>query len=163
MMAKQRRNIRHNHPPNPGSWLLAYWHPPGQFLCQLMVFQVLLQPLDNDCLPGWTQTGENRKNKWLKQYAMIIIAHCRQKCRNQNWRYSHQNNHFVLNIDFCRLFFIFFRNHCNFQGFQRPFQGYQQFQGFSGISGVASHPVHARDLKNVSLQTWKNRIGKKLA
>ena len=47
------------------SW---HWHPPGQFLCQLMVFQVPLKPFDNDCLPGWTQIRENGKNKWVKWY-----------------------------------------------------------------------------------------------
>ena len=40
------------------SW---YWHPPGQFLWQLMIFQVPLKPLYNHCLPGWTQTWENGK------------------------------------------------------------------------------------------------------
>lgn len=36
-----------------------YWHPPGWFLCQLMVMQVPLKPLDNGCLPGWAQSEEN--------------------------------------------------------------------------------------------------------
>ena len=69
-----------------------YWHPLGQFLCQVMVFQVPLKTLDNDCLPGWIQTGKSGKNKWVKQYAMIIIARCLQKFRNQNWRYGHRLN-----------------------------------------------------------------------
>ena len=40
----------------------------NQYLCQLMVFQVPLKPLEYECLPGWTHTGKNGKNKWVKQY-----------------------------------------------------------------------------------------------
>ena len=122
------------------SW---YWHPPGQFLCQLMVFQVPLKPLDNNCLPGWIQTGENGKKIWLKQYKMIIIACCRRKFRNQNWRYGHWNSHFGLNANFCGPFSHFLGTIPIFRVFQGPFQGYQPFHGFSGfsgVSGVAGHP-----------------------
>ena len=101
------------------SW---YWYSPGQFLYQLMVFQVSLKPVDNDCLPGWTQTGENGKNKWVKQHT-IIIARCRQKFRNQNWRYGHRNNHFGVNANFCRLFSYFFRDHPNSLGILGTFPG----------------------------------------
>ena len=68
------------------SW---YWHPPGQFLYQMMFSQVPLKPLDNDCLPAWTQTGESGKNMWVKQYIKMIIACRRGKFRNQNWIYGH--------------------------------------------------------------------------
>ena len=125
------------------SW---YWHPPGQFLCQMMVFQVPLKPLDNDCLPGWTQAGENGKNKWVKQYTMIITARHRWKFGNKNWRYGHQNNHFRLNANFHWLFFIFFQGTSQFQGYFRDvFRGinhFRSFSGFSGVSGVTGHPVY---------------------
>ena len=124
------------------SW---YWHPPGHILFQLVVFQVPLKALDNDHLHGWTQTGENGKNKWGKQNTIIIIACRRRKFRNQNWRYGHQNNHFGLNADFCRLFFIFFQGPSQFSGYFRGvFRGINHFRGFSGLSGVsrvAGHPV----------------------
>ena len=108
-----------------------YWHPPGQFLCQVMVFEVPLKPLDNDCLPGWTQTWENGKNKWVKQYTMIIIACCLQKFKNQIWGYHQWNNHFWLNTNFCRLFFHIFSGTIPiFRVLQGPFQGYEPFQGF---------------------------------
>ena len=36
-----------------------------QFLCQLMIFQVSLKRLKNDCLPGWSQTGKMEKiSEW---------------------------------------------------------------------------------------------------
>ena len=108
-----------------------YWHPPGQFLCQVMVFEVPLKPLDNDCLPGWTQTWENGKNKWVKQYTMIVIACCLQKFRNQIWGYSQRNNHFWLNTNFCRLFFHIFSGTIPiFRVLQGPFQGYEPLQRF---------------------------------
>ena len=129
------------------SW---YWNPPGQFLCQLMVFQVPLKPLDNDCLPRWTQTGENGKNKSVKQYTMIRIARSRQKFRNQNWRYGYRNNHFGLNADFSGLH-IFSGTIPVFRIIQGHFQGHQQFQGFSGFSEVADHPV----VMNLGEKTWK--------
>ena len=92
-----------------------------------------LKPLDNDCLPGWTQTRGNGKNKWFKQY-MIIIASRRRKLSNQNWRYNHRNNHFGLNVDFRGLFSYLFRDYTIFRVFQGPFQGYQPFQGFFKVS-----------------------------
>ena len=124
-----------------------YWHPPGQFLCQVMVFEVPLKPLDNDCLPGWTQTGQNGKNKWVKQYTMIIIACCLQKFRKENWGYRQWNNHFWLNTNFCRLFFIIFQGSSQFSGYFRDlFRGMNHFRGFSWFSGVADHPVLATNM-----------------
>ena len=79
----------------------------------------------------WTQTktGENGKNKWVKQYTMIITC-CWQKFRNQNWRYGLWNNHFGLNT-FTGFFSYFFRDHPNFLGISGT------FSGVSTISGVS--------------------------
>ena len=124
-----------------------YWHPPGQFLCQVMVFEVPLKPLNNDCLPGWTQTWENGKNKWVKQYTMIIIACCLQKFRNQIWGYGQRNNNFWLNTNFCRLFFHIFQGPSQFSGYFRDFfRDMNHFRGFSGFSGVTDHPVVATNM-----------------
>ena len=110
-------------------------------------FWSALKPLDNDCLPGWTQTGENGKNKWVKQYTMIIIACCLQKFRKENWGYGQWNNHFWLNTNFCRLFFIIFQGSSQFSGYFRDlFRGMNHFRGFSGFSGVADHPVLAANM-----------------
>ena len=112
-----------------------------------MVFQVPFKPLDNDCLPGWTQAGENGKNKLVKQYKMKIIAHRTQSFRNQNWKYGHRNIQFGLNADFRGVLSYFFRDHPNFKGISGTFSGVSTilgvFGGFSGISGVAGHPVRS--------------------
>ena len=124
------------------SW---YWHPPEQFLCQLMIFQVPLKPLDNDCLPGWTQTGENGINKSVKQNTMIIIACRMRKFRNQNWRYGHRN----MAANFRGLFLYFFKDPPNFQGISGTFSGvstisgvFQGFQGFQGSLATLWYPVN---------------------
>ena len=91
------------------------------------------------CLPGWTQTGGNGKNKWVKQYAMIITACHRQKFRNQNWRYGHQDNHFGLNANFDGPFFISFQGTSQFSGYFRDL-----FRGFSGFLGVAGLLAHVK-------------------
>ena len=129
------------------SW---YWHHPGQFLCQLMVFKVPWKPLDNYCLRGWTQTEEKGKNKW--------VEHRRQKFRKQNWRYGQRNNHFILNANFRRLFFILFQGPSNFKGISRTFsgvstisgflQGFQRFQGSPATLHInhVTHPLSFADI-----------------
>ena len=123
------------------SW---YWHPREQFLCQLIVFQVRLKPLDNDCFLRWTQAEENGKNKWVKQYIMIMIARHSWKCRSQNWGYGHQINHFGLNTNFCQRFWYFFQGLSQFSGYYkdlfRCINNFRSFTGFSGVSGFAGHP-----------------------
>ena len=103
-----------------------------------MVIQVPLKPLDNDCLPGSAQSEENGKYKWVKPYTMVIITHRRQKCRNQNWRYS-QKNHFGLSTNLFGLFSYLFGVHPNFQGISGTFSGVSTisglFQDFQGIQG----------------------------
>ena len=94
-----------------------------------MVFQVPLKPLDNDCSPGWTQAGENGKNKLVKQYKMKIIAHRTQSFRNQNWKYGQ----FGLNANFRGVFIIFFQGPSQFSGYFRDFfRGINHFRGFWG-------------------------------
>ena len=104
------------------SW---YWHHPGQFLCQLMVFKVPWKPLENYCLRGWTQTWEKGKNKWVEQR--------RQKFRKQNWRYGHRTIILDLTLIFTGFFSYFFRDNPVLRVFHGPFQGYQPFQGFCRV------------------------------
>ena len=85
--------------------------------------------------------GKMEKIGWLKQYAMIIIACCRQKFRNQNWRYGYRNNHFGLNANFCGLFFHIFQGPSRFQDISGTLSGvstisvvFQVFRGFRGCS-----------------------------
>ena len=143
-MAKQRRHIiRHKHPPNPGSstlkqnelsWLgkmtnrkLNIWSSNGvAYYAFTRLNQILgLHQGENE---HKQKQGKMEKNKWVKQYTMIIAC-CWQKFRNQNWRYGLWNNHFGLNT-FTGFFSYFFRDHPNFLGISGT------FSGVSTISGV---------------------------
>ena len=90
------------------------------------------------------------RNKWVKQYTMIIIARRRRKFRKQNWRYGRRNNHFGLNANFRGLFYIFFHGPSQFSGYLRDLfsviNHFRGFSGFSGVSGVAGHPEHWHDV-----------------
>ena len=111
------------------SW---YWHPPGQFLCQWWFFKSPWSPWTMTVYLDEHKLGKTEKNKWVKQYTVIIACH-RWKFRNQNRRYGHWNNYFGLHANFHGLFFILFQGPSQFSGYFRGlFRGINHFRGFRG-------------------------------
>ena len=82
--------------------------------------------LGNDCLPGWTQNEENGKNKWVKQYTIIIA--CAGK--NLGTKIEVMATRTIISewTPICSSFFHIFADTIPiFRVFQRAFQGYQPF------------------------------------
>ena len=108
---------------------------------------------------------EDGKNKWVKQYTMMITAPRRRKFRNQNWRYGHRNNHFGLNADFREHFSIFFQGPSQFSGYfrdlSRGVNHFRVFPGFSGVSGVAGHPVRRSHFVDCISSIYTEQISNK--
>ena len=170
-MAKQRRHIiRHKHPPNRGSSTLKQNEPimVGQDDKQKIEYMIIkwccllcLYSFESDSWSSprgkWTQTktGENGKNKWVKQYTMII-ASCWQKFRNQNWGYGLWNNHFGLNT-FTGFFSYFFRDHPNFQGISGTFSGVSTISGvFQGFQESLATLGTVKKFRTRLLYMWQS-------